>query len=99
MFQPKTLDEYIDLVHQAIYEVDELRACIEDDPEEMERYVPFLDQLDAQLREFYAEMTGGSYTFPVNSDLPFMAIVTKWGRDIPFRQLLQIINTTHRNGF
>jgi hypothetical protein len=99
MFQPKTLDEYIDLVHQAIYEVDELRACIEDDPEEMERYVPFLDQLDVQLRGLYAEMTGGSYTFPASTDLPFMAIVAQWGRDIPFRQLLQIINTTHRNGF
>ena len=29
MKNPKTLDEYIDLVHQAVYEVDELRAIVE----------------------------------------------------------------------
>ena len=33
MKNPKTLDEYIDLVHQAVYEVDELRAIVEDDEE------------------------------------------------------------------
>ena len=60
MHQPKTMDELIDLVHQAVYEVDELRACVEDEPEEMERYLPFIDQLDVQLRKLFDDMTRGA---------------------------------------
>jgi len=98
MKKPETLDEYIDLVHQAVYEVDELRACTEEDTEEMERYLPFIDPLDAQLRQLFADMTSGKYAFPADTDLPFMAIVQRWGRDIPFRTLLQTINAVHREG-
>ncbi len=98
MKDPKTLDEYLDLVHQAVYEVDELRACIDDDMEEMENYLPFVEQLDAQLRALFDEMTSGKYTFPANADLPFMAIVQRFGVHIPFRKLLESINRTHRRG-
>lgn len=99
MNQPKTMDELIDLVHQAVYEVDELRACIEDEPDEMERYTPFIDQLDRQLRALFDDMTGGRYTCPAEADLDFMLLVQKWGRDIPFKPLLVAINQAHRNGF
>lgn len=99
MNQPKTMDELIDLVHQAVYEVDELRACIEDEPDEMERYMPFIDQLDRQLRTLFDNMTSGRYTCPGEADLEFMSVVQKWGRDIPFKPLLLAINQAHRNGF
>ena len=98
MKPPKTLDEYIDLVHQAVYEVDELQSCIEDDMEEMEDCLPFIQPLDQQLRALFDSMTSGKYQFPGNEDLPFMAIVRKFGPQIPFKQLLEVINTTHRNG-
>jgi len=98
MKPPKTLDEYIDLVHQAVYEVDELQSCIEDDMEEMEDCLPFIRPLDRELRALFESMTSGKYHFPGNEDLPFMAIVRKFGQQIPFRQLLEVINTTHRNG-
>lgn len=97
MYEPKTMDEYIDLVHQAIYDIDDLRACSEDDMDEMESQ-PFLEPLDTQLRKLYEDMIGGSYVFPADTDLPFMAIVDKWGRLIPFRALLVAINKVHRNG-
>lgn len=48
--RPTTFDEYLDLVHQVVYEVDELRSCNAGDEEEMERYMAFIDPLDAQLR-------------------------------------------------
>lgn len=99
MHQPKTMDELIDLVHQAVYEVDELRACIEDEPEEMERYMPFIDQLDVQLRKLFDDMTTRRYACPAQTDLDFMPLVQKWGRDIPFKPLLLAINQAHRNGF
>ncbi|MDP2026746.1 hypothetical protein [Sulfuriferula sp.] len=90
------MDELIDLVHQAVYEVDELRACIEDEPDEMERYMPFIDQLDRQLRILFDNMTSGRYTCPGEVDLEFMSVVQKWGRDIPFKPLLLAINQAHR---
>ena len=34
MKKPANLTELIDLVHEAVYEVDELRACLEHDDEE-----------------------------------------------------------------
>ncbi|MDA8382663.1 MAG: hypothetical protein M0037_06300 [Betaproteobacteria bacterium] len=92
-----SFDEYQDLVHQAVYEVDELRACIEDDLEEMERYMPFIDQMDAQLRALYADMVEGRYLF-ADADLPFMTLVKSHGQHIPFRRLLETINTVHRKG-
>ena len=97
--KPRDYDEFLDLLHQAVYEIDELRACIEDDPEEMERYMPFIDQLDVQLRKLFDDMTAGRYTCPAQTDLDFMALVQKWGRDIPFKPLLLAINQAHRNGF
>lgn len=96
--RPTTFDEYLDLVHQVVYEVDELRSCNEDDEEEMERYMAFIDPLDAQLRALYAQMSSGDYAFPRNEDLPFMSIVQAFGRHIPFKRLLEIINETHRKG-
>lgn len=98
MKDPKDMDEYLDLVHQAVYEMDELRACIDDDMEEMETYLPFAEKLDAQLRALFDEMTGGCYGFPSDTDLPFMAIVQRFGMHIPFKDLLQTINRTHRRG-
>ena len=98
MKPPKTLDEYIDLVHQAVYEVDELQSCMEDDMEEMEAYLPFIQQLDQMLRALFDSMTSGKYSFPNAEDLPYMDIVRKFGPQIPFKQLLVVINTAHRNG-
>lgn len=96
---PKTLDELADLVQQAIYEIDELRMCMEDaDAEEDgDRYQQFLDPLDAMLRRLYADMIEGNYQSG-DADLPYMDILRKWGREIPFRNLLEVINRAHRSG-
>ncbi|MBT9613970.1 MAG: hypothetical protein IV108_11975 [Burkholderiales bacterium] len=100
MNDPKTWDEYLDLVHQAVYEIDEMRACIDEDAgdEDAEIYIQFIDPLDAQLRKLFDDMTSDRYEFQHDTDLPFMAIVKRYGRAIPFRTLLETINRTHRKG-
>lgn len=98
MKTPTTYDEYVDLVHQAVYEVDEMRASIEYDPEDMERWTGLLDHLDDVLRQMYAEMVEDSYRFPTNLDLPFMPVIKRFGADFPLKQLLLVINQTHKNG-
>jgi len=99
MKQPKTVDEYIDLVHQAVYEVDELMSIIGDDAEAYEAVLPFVAQLDAELRKMYDDMISGRYEFDPNGpDLPFMALADKIGRFMTFKPLLSVINHAHRNG-
>lgn len=99
MKNPKTVDEYIDLVHQAVYEVDELRAVVEDDEDRRSMILPWVDAMDKELRAMYDSMVDGSYKFDPNGpDLPFMAIIKRFGPSIPFKPLLNVINHTHRFG-
>ena len=98
MHAPKTWDDYVDLIHQAVYEVDELKTCFEEDDEEMEHYLTFLDPLDVLLRKLYDDVISGHYGYSRDEDLPFMAVVKQFGRHIPFRALLVAINDAHRAG-
>ena len=100
MDNPKTWDEYLDLVHQAVYEIDELRTCIDGDAgeEDTELYAQFIEPLDFHLRKLFDDMTSGRYQFSRDTDLPYMVVVQRFGRAIPFRQLLETINRTHRKG-
>jgi hypothetical protein len=100
MKKAKNLNELIDLVHEAVYEVDELRACLEHDDEEASTYTPYLDKLDAMLRALHESMSSGQYgDAGQGTDLDFMPLFKKHERDIPFRELLRVINATHREGY
>ena len=66
--------------------------------EDAEIYIQFIDPLDAQLRKLFDDMTSDRYEFQHDTDLPFMAIVKRYGRAIPFRTLLETINRTHQKG-
>jgi hypothetical protein len=100
MKKAHNLDELIDLVHQAVYEVDELRACLEHDDDEISTYSPYLDPLDKILRDLYEQMIAGKYQGTgQGEDLQFMPLFKRYERDIPFRELLRSINATHREGF
>lgn len=98
MKKPKTYDEYVDLVHQAVYEVDEMRSIIEYEPEHLERWSGLLDHLDVILRKLYDDMVADSYHFPTGKDLGYMQVLNRYGPNLPFKQLLLVINDTHKNG-
>ena len=100
MKRAKDLNQLIDLVHEAVYEVDELRACLEHDDDEASTYTPYLDSLDTMLRELHESMVSGKYGgVGKGEDLPFMPLFKKHERSIPFRELLRTINATHREGY
>jgi hypothetical protein len=100
MKKAKDLNELIDLVHEAVYEVDELRACLEHDDDEAATYTPFLDDLDKMLRDLHESMASGKYAgVGQGDDLVFMPLFKKYERSIPFRELLRTINATHREGY
>jgi len=100
MKKAANFNELIDLVHEAVYEVDELRACLEHDDDEASTYTPYLDDLDRMLRELHESMVSGKYAgVGKGDDLPFMPLFKKHERSIPFRELLRTINATHREGY
>lgn len=100
MKKAQNLNQLIDLVHEAVYETDELRACLEHDDEEASIYTPFLDDLDTMLRSLHESMTSGKYEgVGQGGDLPFMPLFKRHERNIPFRELLRTINATHREGY
>lgn len=100
MKKARDLNQLIDLVHEAVYEVDELRACLEHDDDEAAAYTPFLDDLDKMLRDLHESMASGTYAgVGKGEDLPFMPLFKKHERNIPFRELLRTINATHREGY
>jgi hypothetical protein len=93
----KTVDEYVDWVRQAVFEVDDLRACLEFELEDLKRFPAFLDPLEEGIKVFYQSMQDGTYAFG-RDDLPFMDLAAQFAEDIPFHTLLKQINETHRRG-
>lgn len=99
---PKTRDDYLDLVDQAIFEVEEIMRCAEDegDPEDSEfsDMMPVFEDLSAGLKKLHGDLLQGRHVFGDGRDLPFMAPLDKWKSRIPFFYLLTVLNTVHKQG-
>ncbi len=98
MHRPKTMTDYIEIVKQAIFEVEDLRAAAEwgaDDGEGVG--FEFTDPLTALLRQLVEQLSMNTHSFG-GDDLELMSIVRTNARQIPFKGLFDIINQTHRLG-
>ncbi len=93
----KTAAEYAEWVQQALFEVEDLRNCLEYDMEELGRFPGYLEPLEASVRALHDAMVEGRYRFG-REDLPFMEILARYADQIPFQDLLKQINETHRHG-
>jgi hypothetical protein len=94
---PKTVKEYVRLIDQAIIEIDEFIACLEFDMDEPGEQISVLQPVLNSLQVIRHSMEDGSYEFK-NADLPFMEVANKLTTQLPFSQLLAVINETHRQG-
>lgn len=73
-------------------------AAIEYDEEGMPGAIDFAHELDLRLKELLNDIQSGEYEFK-DEDLPFVSVLQ--GRQsfmMPFHDLLQVINETHRKG-
>jgi len=91
----RTVEEYVEWIRQAVFEVDDLRECLEFEMETVQRFPVFLDALEKGIKDLYQSLQDGSYHFG-REDLPFMELVDHHGEDIPFQMLLKQLNATHR---
>ena len=96
--RPATMEAYIELVDQAIFEASDLRAAIEFDGDYMGEASGFVTELEEQLLMLLGSLKNGSYKFS-EEDLSFMPLVNNV-HDIllPFKHLLRQINDTHTKG-
>ena len=95
--RPKTPEEYVGLVDQALDELFELKAAAEYDPDSMGT-LPFMEDLEPMVQDLKRSMENGEYQFR-NEDLPFMELVEGVDdRLLPFKFLFRMINETHRKG-
>ncbi|HHO68278.1 MAG TPA: general secretion pathway protein GspF [Gammaproteobacteria bacterium] len=96
--RPRTVEEYVDLVDQALFEIQDLRAAAEYDMDSLGAATEFLDELERDVQRLRDTMSDGSYRFG-DEDLPFVKVVERQDeRILPFRLLLLKINETHRKG-
>ena len=94
----RSVEEFVDFVEQAIFEVEELYMAAEYDMESMGATRSFVKELETSLRDLNKAMQDGTYKF-ANKDLPYMEIVEAQNeRLLPFKYLLRQINETHRHG-
>ncbi len=100
--KPKTIDEYLDIVDQAIFEIDELLMCAEDEGEmdyQLTEMAHVYEHLAKILKDLHAYIKDGKHQFADGSDLAFMPIVKQARNAIPFADLLDLLNDVHRSGF
>ena len=96
--RPKTPEQYVDLVDQAIFEIEDLRLAAEYDMDSMGAATEFLAELEQDLRKLRQSMADGSYRFG-KENLAFVRVVEHQDeRILPFKQLLLKINETHIKG-
>jgi hypothetical protein len=96
--RPKTPEQYVDLVDQAIFEIEDLRLAAEYDMDSMGAATEFLSELERDVRTLRQSMADGSYRFG-KQDLPYVKVVEHQDeRILPFKQLLLKINETHIQG-
>lgn len=101
MQKPKTVEDYLDFIDQAIFEINDLLSCAEDESEDYDfaGFVLVYQQLRDALKRHHDDVKSGNYAFGGGADLSFMPLVEKWKSKLPFYGLLEIVNTTQKRGF
>lgn len=93
-----TAAEYVELVDQVIFDLEELMASTAYDIDEIDNSPSYLGLLLKELRVLRASMADGSYLFG-REDLPFMRLVKRSNeKTLPFIRLFYRINQTHKQG-
>ena len=100
MFEPKTKDDYLDLVDQAIFEANDLlfSAEHEGDEDDLAGFIPVYEQLARALQALHEDVRTGRHRFGDGADLAFMPLVERFKAKIPMYRLLKTLNDAHRGG-
>jgi hypothetical protein len=100
---PRTQDEFLDHVDQAIFELEDIIMCAQDegDPEDHEfsDIMPVYEHLSKELKQLHVNVMQGQHAIGQGEDLPLMFVAAKWKERIPFYDLLTALNHAYKTGF
>ena len=98
MRRARTVEEYVALIKDALYEIEDMRAAIEYDEEGMGATMPYIEDIEISLKKIFTDMESGDYCWNTG-DLSYVATIRDLDESVlPFRQLLIRINETHKLG-
>ncbi len=98
MRRPKTRQEYIELVEQALFEVDDLRAAAEWDDDEENALLSLASTLASHLIHLREQLVNHTDRSGNGEELPLLAVARHHAQQIPFKGLLDTISQTYRLG-
>jgi hypothetical protein len=94
----RSMEEFLDLVKEALLETEELRASIEYDEESMSEALGFVNRLQTSFEDIRRHLDVAPYP-SAGEDLDFMSLGRATDeRLLPFKQLLIWISDTHPMG-
>jgi hypothetical protein len=98
----KNVDDYLELINQAMFEIDDLILCAEDEGDgdtEFSTMTRDLRVIEAGLKASHAEILSGNYVIGRGEDMPCMPVVQKVRKRLPIVTLIDAINSAHKKGF
>lgn len=98
MRKPETVDDYIELIDQAIFEMGELIACAADEGEGESEFVfamSALQEIGNGLKALHAEIMRNEHTVGGGKDLPFMPVVQRERTRIPVAPVIDTVNLAY----
>jgi hypothetical protein len=101
MHNPRTLDEYLSLVDEVLFELDELFACAEEEGDaenEFKALMPAYQQIARELKTLRTAIAEGRTQLGQGEELAFMPLVKKWKTLIPFAAELELLNLHYKRG-
>ena len=101
MYETKTPEEYMQLLEQTVFEVDELMRCAQEEGDvdlELTGQAPLLQEIRAGLVKLAADLASGEHEFGKGKELAFMPQVREV-KYLPVRPMFDALNSTYRKGF
>ncbi len=101
MYETKTPEEYVQLLEQTVFEVDELMRCAQEEGDvdlELTGQAPLLREIRAGLVKLAQDLSSGEHEFGKGKELAFMEQV-RAVKYLPFRPMFDALNNTYRKGF
>ena len=93
----KTVDQYVDWIQQAVFEIGDLKDCLLYEVETLTSFPAFIEPIETGINKVFQDMKDGTYHFG-REDFTFMETALAHAEEIPFLTLIKQINETHRKG-
>lgn len=101
MYETNTPEDYMRLLEQTIYEIDDLVRCAEEEGDvdvELTSQMATMRAIRAGLTQLAGQLASGEHEFGKGKELSFMEKVREL-RYLPFRPMFDALNGAYRKGF